>query len=118
MSAIILILFFVIFILYKKLNQIESNYQHQKQHLNYVAADANVICSGVVGLNDRLTTIEQRLRQVNERQDRYEMSDQSEKSYTQPIRMVHNGATVQDLMKNCDLTESEAQLIVMLHGKK
>lgn len=84
-----------------------------------LATEVGGLCSGAVGMGDRLLQLEQRIRQIAERQDRLDMNDnKGDNLYGQAIRLVQNGASQQDLMVSCGLTLSEAQLIVMLHGKK
>lgn len=47
------------------------------------------------------------------------LADESQdQGYERAIRKIRQGATVDDLVKNCGLTRDEAVLLVRLHGKR
>jgi hypothetical protein len=77
--------------------------------------DIRALCAGAVGLDQRVSSIEQRSRRLKERQEQLELRDNGERSYAQAIRMVHRGADVEELVSVCGLSRGEAELISMMH---
>lgn len=78
--------------------------------------DMRALCSGAVGLGDRLRQLERGLKGLNGRHDRLQLKDPGERPYAQAIRLVHNGAGAHEIADTCGLTRGEAELIRMLHS--
>jgi hypothetical protein len=58
-------------------------------------------------------------RDLIHRQEHIESSQQSgDRPYGEAIEMVHKGAGASRLMQELDISKSEAELLVMLHGVK
>jgi len=83
-----------------------------------LASNFNAICSGAVGIDQRVTRLEMRGRDLEHRQDAIESNQQAERPYGEAIRLVHQGASASRLVEELGLTRSEAELVVMLHGTK
>jgi type II secretory pathway component PulJ len=77
--------------------------------------EMRALCAGAVGLDQRMAAVEQRGRQLKERQEQIELREQGDRPYPQAIRMVQNGASVDELVSVCGLSRNEADLIVMMH---
>lgn len=75
------------------------------------------LSASVIRMGDRLIRVEQQIRHLSERLDRLEVDTDSQ-PYGQAIRMVRNGAGIDDLVQACEFTRAEAELIVRLHGPK
>ncbi len=105
-------------ILWAKIQQLKKNENQINTRLEHLQSNLADVCAGLTKVDDKTSSIEKRIKQVYERQDRIAMSEQSERPYSQAIKMVQNGASENDLMKTCGMTEGEAQLIVMLHANK
>lgn len=84
--------------------------------LQGIEEDTRALCAGAVGLGDCLNGVEHSLRRLQESHQRLALKDPGERPYAQAIRLVHNGADVEQLAESCGLTRSEAELILMLHG--
>jgi len=67
-------------------------------------------------LGERLTALENRVRQLNERVSQVESRSHSGPDYDQAIRMAKKGANPDELMRQCGLGQSEAKLVVAVHG--
>lgn len=87
-----------------------------KRRLDGVASDLNALCAGAVGVDRRITQLEDRNRQLDQRQESLEIQQQDERPYGEAIQLVHKGATAAALVENLGLSRSEAELVVMLHG--
>jgi len=95
-----------------RVNQIESRAQSQQVSINGLTA-------GAIGVDNRLRKIEDREAALEHRQESIEnMQSQNEAPFGEAIRLVQQGATVERLMEELNLSQSEASLIHMIHGGK
>ena len=69
-------------------------------------------------MDRRVHRLEQREKALSERQESFEIQQADEQPYGQAIRLVQQGAGVRRLVDELDLSESEADLIVRLHGQR
>lgn len=69
-------------------------------------------------LGERVTALEKRLRHVADRQSQVESRARSGPDYDQAIRMAKGGAGPDELTRQCGLGQSEARLIVAIHGAR
>lgn len=86
------------------------------QEMERLRQDLRALCSGAVGLGDRLRRLEREQRALADRHERLELKDPGERPYAQAIRLVHSGAPVGEIADSCGLTRSEAELLKMLHS--
>jgi hypothetical protein len=73
--------------------------------------------TGTQGVDERLARLEARERVLSERQDVLESEQADERPYNHAIRLVQQGAGIRRLTEELGLSESEADLIVRLHGE-
>lgn len=76
------------------------------------------LTAGAVGVDRRLMRLEDREKLLAERQETYENQQTDEQPYGQAIRLVQQGAGVNRLVDELELSESEADLLVRLHGQR
>jgi len=69
-------------------------------------------------LRDRLTSTRAQLDSLASSFDQLSLNGDSGHGYTQAIRLVERGATLDDLVAACDLSTNEARLILDLHGRQ
>lgn len=74
------------------------------------------LTSGAVGVDNRLRRMEAQEKLLTERQDTIENQQVEEQPYGNAIRLVQQGASKERLIDELELSESEADLIVRLHG--
>lgn len=92
-----------------QLQEVQTRQSMQQQSISGLTA-------GAVGMDRRLRRAEASSKVLNERQETIENQAASEQPYGQAIRMVQQGASVERLIDELQLSESEADLIVRLHG--
>ncbi len=80
--------------------------------------DVRALCAGAVGLGERVSRIDERSRRIHERQEQLEMRDPGERNYAQAIRMVQHGADIDEIIRVCELSRGEADLLMMMHHEK
>ncbi len=89
----------------------------QHQYILSLQRDLKAITAAGVGMGQRVLELERRQRRLAERQetggtDLYESANQP---YEQAIRMAQGGAKPKELMDICGLSQSEADLISLMH---
>lgn len=62
--------------------------------------------------------IEHQLKRLRMRQDQIEARETDSRPYRHAITLVKRGASTQDLMASCGLSQGEAELIVSIHKMK
>lgn len=77
--------------------------------------DIAALCDGAVGVGDHLYQVERYLHRLSERQDEADLNDPSFQSFDHAVRLVKGGASVEQIMADCGLARSEAELIMMLN---
>ena len=89
-----------------------------QRELELVRQSLSGLTAGAVGVDRRMQRLEAREKVLSERQETYENQQSDEQPYGHAIRLVQQGAGVGRLVEELDLSESEAQLIVRLHGQR
>ncbi len=77
--------------------------------------DLRALTSAAVGMGERVLKVERHQRQLAERQEHMDIFEPANQPYENAIRMVQQGAKAEDLIKNCGLSTSEAELISIMH---
>ena len=84
-----------------------------------LSATINALCASAVGVDRRVIKLERSGRDLIHRQEHIESTQQPvDRPYSEAIEMVHKGAGVSRLMGELDMSRSEAELLVRLHGVK
>ena len=73
--------------------------------------DVAALTAAGAGVSGHLTRIERHLAEFAERQNQFETSTRVEHSYHQAIRLVSEGADIEQLIEGCGLVRDEAQLL-------
>jgi hypothetical protein len=84
--------------------------------IEYLVSNLNALCASAVGVDDRVLHLERLGRDLEHRQESLETQSQPDRPYGEAIQMVHQGATPARLVETLDLSRSEAELLVALHG--
>lgn len=89
------------------------------KQVEQLTANINVLCASAVGVDRRVIKLERSGRDLIHRQEHIESTQQpGDRPYGAAIEMVHKGAGVSRLMEELDMSKSEAELLVRLHGVK
>ena len=89
-----------------------------QQQLDLVRQSISGLTAGAVGMDRRMKCLEVREKALSERQETYEIQQVDDQPYGHAIRLVQQGAGINRLIQELDLSESEADLIVRLHGQR
>lgn len=102
----------------KRLAQSEAYAKDLQSQLELVRQSITGLTAGAVGMDRKLNQLAARERVLSERQETYENQQVDDQPYSHAIRLVQQGASASRLVDELNLSESEAELIVRLHGQR
>jgi hypothetical protein len=73
--------------------------------------------SAAYGVGKRINQLAGQLRELDDRQEEFDLKDQGSHSMQQAIALVHRGATIEELVENSGMSVGEAELLIMVHGQ-
>jgi len=115
----VIVLWFVLDKRQRQIGALKLLFHEQQRQIIAIKDEVHELRCGTLGVGTRVQDVEGKLAQAIERQD--EMAkvshDPQTKLYGHAMKMVELGASVDDLIKECDLARGEAELLVSLHGK-
>jgi len=122
LAILLAIIFFIAtLLLFKKMNKkthslevlVKSLLAQQEANKKHFAE----IHSGAVGMGKKLQQLDEAVRKTQENQVNLVASAPENRLYTRAMKMVELGASVEELMSDCELPRAEAELLVNLHRK-
>jgi hypothetical protein len=78
--------------------------------------ELSALCAGASGMGTHLSRVDQLLVRLSERQDNTESHDSVHREYDRAVKLVRNGAGVEEIMSQCNLLKTETELLMQLHG--
>lgn len=78
--------------------------------------ELGALCTGASGMGAHLSRVDQQLLRLGERQDNLEAHDSLHREYDRAVKLVRNGAGAEEIMTQCNLLRTEAELLLRLHG--
>ena len=78
--------------------------------------ELDALCAGASGVGTHLSRVDQQLLRLGERQDSLEAHDSLHREYDRAVKLVRNGAGAEEIMTQCNLLRTEAELLLRLHG--
>lgn len=75
------------------------------------------IHSGTVGLGKKIQQLDSMVKQTQENQLNLVAQAPENRLYTRAAKMVELGASIEELMNECELPRAEAELLLNLHKK-
>lgn len=105
----------------------DKQQQHFEDRLSQLQTQVNTVSKGAIGVGKRLIEAEQRLAAAMQRQNTLESSLESRQQqptvssdlipYTLAERMLEQGATADSLIRQCGLSQAEAELMALVHAQ-
>jgi len=103
----------------KTIRSQNSRIQELAKQTEQLTSNINALCASAVGVDRRVVKLERNGRDLVFRQEHIESSQQpGDRPYGEAIEMAQKGARTSRLVEELGLSESEAELLVMLHGVK
>jgi len=93
----------------------QRRYAKSLAQIHELQRNVRAITAAAIGVGERVLEIERRQRRVAEWQEQLDIYDTGSQSYDQAINMAKNGAETKDLVETCGISESEAELISLMH---
>ncbi|MBZ9610256.1 DUF2802 domain-containing protein [Rheinheimera maricola] len=111
--------------LQEKWQQFEQQLDYQAQQLQQSRHELEELRSGVIGVGQRvlqldssLSMLSQQLGALADKQQALELVDPESKIYSRAMKMVQLGADLDEIMRECELPQAEAELLFNLHQTK
>lgn len=104
------------------LEQLRQQVEQQAQQLNRSYQDLEELRSTVIGVGQRVLSMEshlgqgmQQVAELAEQQKSLHLFDPESKIYSRAMKMVQLGSTLDEIMIECELPQAEAELLFNLH---
>jgi hypothetical protein len=107
---------------------LDKQQQEFERRLSQLQSQVNTVSKGAIGVGKRLIEAEQRLAAALQRQNSLESSLESRQQaqpavttdlipYSIAERMLEQGATTDSLIRQCGLSQAEAELMALVHAQ-
>lgn len=94
-------------------HSIEANTQSQQ-----LSQELTAINAGSIGLGERFIKLEKDMQKVVAQLDEMQSQVQSSSPYAYAIELAQKGYTRDSIAELCHISQTEAQLLVMMHQQK
>ena len=100
----------------KKIRSLKISLHHSST--GQFSSDLAALNAGSIGLGERLLRIERNQKLLAQKLEQIELHSGNNASYSQAINLVKQGINKEDLMSACELSETEAGLLMVMHKNK
>ncbi|MFK5895327.1 MAG: DUF2802 domain-containing protein [Pseudomonadota bacterium] len=84
--------------------------------LTGVMQDMQNMSNATYGIGKQVNHINDQVKNIDARQDEFDVRDHGDKPIQQAIALIEKGATQEEVMENCNLSRGEAELLIRIHG--
>lgn len=127
--AVLLLLFLALVIYVNSLNRTLQQSRSELKQLKQFAAlqqtqlkdlshELQTMTSAAYGVGKRINQLSAQIRELDDRQEEFDLKEQGAQSMQQAIALVHKGASIEELMETCEMSRGEAELLMMVHGQR
>jgi len=88
-----------------------------RQQLTAMENQLAAVLDGAVGMGDKMRNLSKEVRETRDEQLQLTQRDLGNLPFNKAAQMVEQGATAAELVSDCGLSQSEADLVVMMHRK-
>ena len=89
----------------------------QLQAATHIVDDISAINTGAIGLGSRFLRLEKELQALGSQVDELYTRIQTNTPYAHAIHLAQKGSSAEEIMDLCNISPSEAQLLLMMHRK-
>ncbi len=100
-----------------ELKQVKQYTAMQQKQLKELAHELQTMTNAAYGVGKRINVLAGQIRELDDRQEEFDLKDQGSQSMTQAIALAQKGASIDELMETCDMSRGEAELLMMVHGE-
>jgi hypothetical protein len=94
---------------------LELEQQKRQQAILMLQDQIHEINRGSLGLGQALASFQHKQQMVGEKVEELQSQDPSARLYQQAAELVKKGASVEELVEQCELPPAEAELLINLH---
>ena len=102
--------------LFARISSQQALIEALRQQVDLQQQSISGLTAGALGVDRRLRRMEATEKLLHDRQETFENQQSPDQPYSHAIRLVQQGASAERLVDELGLSESEADLIVRLHG--
>ena len=100
-----------------QLSQLKQFATLQQKQLKDLAHELQTMTNAAYGVGKRINQLAGQIRELDDRQEEFDLKEQGSASMQQAIALVHKGASVAELVENCAMSQGEAELLIMVHAQ-
>ena len=100
-----------------ELKQLKQFTALQQKQLKDLSHELQAMTSAAYGVGKRINQLSAQIRELDDRQEEFDLKEQGAQSMQQAIALVHKGASIEELMETCEMSRGEAELLIMVHGQ-
>lgn len=115
MIGVVAVLSLAMIVLAVKQRKLQKTIEAQNAVIAQHQENIRALFSGAAGVGQHLANVEHVMRRIIERQDRLDLKDSSNQSYEHAIRLIQNGANLDEIIANCGLVREEAELLSQMY---
>ncbi len=103
----------------RQVSALKLLFKEQQRQIADLKSQLHEMRCGALGVGSRVQQVEGQLAQAMERQEELAkvQHDPQSKLYGHAMKMIELGASIDEIIAECDLPRAEAELLVSLHGK-
>ncbi len=91
---------------------LSAQLQEQQQQLAILQEAMHELRTGSIGMKNQAQLV-----QLQQKQQELEEMEPDSKLYTGAVKLLQRGASVEEVMQECELPRAEAELLFSIHGK-
>lgn len=114
--------------MFKQNDALQLNIRKLQQNLKNYEDRIHEVQTGLYGTSDKLSKVEQSIEfskqdlqneiaALSAKIQEIETADPGSRLYSKGAKLVASGATIEEIMQECDLPRAEAELLLNLHKK-
>ena len=101
---------------HSELKQVKQYTVLQQKQLKELAHEVQTMTNAAHGVGKRINILAGQIRELDDRQEEFDLKEQGSQSMQQAIALARKGASIDELMDACDMSRGEAELLMMVHG--
>lgn len=94
--------------------RVSAQLRRQQKASTDLRQQMRALTSAALGMGERVLEMERRQKHLAERQDQVDIYESANQPYEQAITMAQHGASIEELVDNCGVSENEAHLIELM----
>lgn len=109
----------------QRLALLTAQLEGSQQQWSNAQTETEELRAGIIGVGQRVLTLQeqqktswQQLQQLQEQQQALALNDPDSKIYSRAMKMVELGADLEEIIRECELPQAEAELLYNLHQQK